>query len=699
MNFIVKFLDSLSLRKLSFFLKKKVFYGLLFISTLIIFIGLFAYSESPSFCGLCHNMKTYVDSWKSSSHREVSCLSCHRAPGILNHLKGKWVDLELALSYFLVGKGFKKLHYEVDDGNCLQKGCHRKEDLMGEMVFKNVRFPHGSHLGELRRGMRLRCTSCHAQLVQGLHLTVHETNCVICHFYRVGPRGEEECISCAVGGCKACHVEPKGDINIQGWNFNHRKYIARGVECESCHMNVVQGDGHVPEGKCLQCHKEPPPLAMKTHSLLMHRTHVTDHKIECSECHTPIRHEIAPILTMVHSHTVCDRCHIKEVHQATRDFYRGVGGIGVSDSPSLMFLTNIECFACHRKREETFTALFTTKYVERAMGETCVSCHGEGYDETLKQWQILLSKAMRESYQRISRLEEILIQLEGKRGKTPEFKKAQNLLHEARHNYNFVHLGKGIHNIEYAFKLLNVANSKTEEAMAILEKSYQPKEFKMQMDCTTLCHIGMEERSVPFNEIQFSHKTHVEHMGLRCPQCHSPRENHGKTYFMNCKECHHRKETKIKCEDCHLSAKLLFLGKGGIGVQERSSPKLGKVECTHCHPSVSEKKRESFEKIKERCLECHDRTYAERLFEWKKAMDELLKKVEPKLEKAKEGIHRAELRKAHTFIYRKPFGEAEFNYHLVKKGGGLHNIEYSKELLEFANNRLDEALRHLAKRK
>jgi hypothetical protein len=686
---------------LALFLKKKklTLYGLILLFLFLLFAGLFRYSESPSFCGLCHNMKQYIESWKASSHREVSCLSCHRTPGILNHLKGKWTDFQLAINYFTVGKGFRKLHYEVDDGNCLQKGCHQIETLSGEMIFKNVHFPHGKHLGELRRGMRLRCTSCHAQLVQGLHLTVHETNCFICHFYRVGPRGEEECISCAVGGCKACHIEPKGDINIKGWNFNHRKYIERGVECEHCHMNVVQGDGHVPEGKCLQCHSKLFPPAVKYHSLLMHRTHVTDHKIECSECHTPIRHEIGPILTMVHSPVLCDRCHTKEMHLVSRDFYRGVGGVGVPESPSLMFLANIECFACHRKGEESRMALYTTKFVERAIGETCVSCHGEGYDETLNQWQLLLSKAMKETSLRISNAERLLSKLEESQVKSSELKKAENLLNEARHNYNYVHLGKGAHNIEFAFKLLNAANSKVEQIMALLDKHYQPKEFKSQMSCTTLCHIGMEKRTVPFNEIKFSHQTHVERKGLGCSQCHSPRENHGKTYFKNCKECHHRKEKKVKCEECHLSVKWLFHGKGGIGVQERPSPKLGRVECMDCHRGVNEKRKERIEEINKRCLECHDQSYADRIHEWKTAIDELLKRVEPKIEKAKEGIHRVELRRGHTFIYRKPFGEAEFNYNLVKRGGGIHNIEYSKEVLKFADHRLDETLKQLTKKR
>lgn len=645
-------------------------------------------------------MKDYVASWKTSSHNQVTCLSCHRSPGFLNHLKGKWVDFQLGLAYLLVGKGIQKLHYEVDDGSCLKKGCHKRDDLKGEMIFKNVNFPHGKHLGELRRGMILRCTTCHAQLVQGLHLTVHETNCFVCHFYRAGPTGEEECISCAVGGCTSCHIEPKGDISVKGWNFNHRKYIARGVACEKCHVHVIQGDGHVPEGKCLQCHHEPQILNTKHSSPFMHKRHVTDRKIECADCHTQIRHEIGPILTFVHTSTVCDRCHSKDMHLGPRAFYRGSGGFGVPDSPSLMFATNVDCIACHRKGEESQAALHTTKYVERAMGEACVDCHGEGYDDMLEHWKTILSRAENETNQRIFNGQKLLYDLEKSRGASSDFKKGQNLLNEARHNYSFVLLGKGVHNIEYAFKLLNAANNKTEQALAVINKNYKPREFKIQMTCTTLCHVGMERRIVPFNDVKFSHETHVAGSGLRCSDCHSPRENHGKIFQKNCAGCHHGKEVKsLKCDDCHVSVKRLVQGKGGIGVKERPSNKLDVVECVDCHRGVSAKKKDSFEAIKKRCIECHDQSYSEIAVRWKTASEELIKKVSPKIDRVRGEIEKIERRGGHTFVFRKLFGEAEFNYNLAKKGNGIHNLEYTEELLEFANSRLDEAIRQLAKKK
>jgi len=678
----------------------KIFLGFCILVFLVILVGLLKFTESSTFCGLCHQMNVYMASWRASSHRHVVCTKCHYEPGFLNHLKGKWVDGQVSLAYFLSGKRPSTPHAQISDTSCLQKGCHKIEGLQGNVIYKNVAFSHDNHLGELRRGMKLRCTSCHAQLVQGLHLTVHEINCFICHYYKAGPKGEEECISCAIGGCTSCHVEPKGDIQVKGWNFNHRKYIARGVACEKCHLSVVQGDGHVPEGKCVECHNEPVLLTTKYTSQFIHQNHVTDHKIECSSCHTFLRHEIGQIATDAYTPSNCDKCHSKEMHLGPRELYRGTGGIGVPDSPSLMFTANVDCIACHRKGEESQAALHTSKYVERAIGETCVDCHGEGFDETLKQWKALLAKAENESNERIFNVQKVLYEFEKTNGSTAAFKKAQNLLNEARHNYSFVLLGEGVHNIEYAFKLLNAASNRTERALATIDKDYKPQEFQTRMTCTRLCHVGIERRTVPFNDIKFSHETHIAGKGLKCSDCHAPRENHGKTFMKICAECHHgRGISKVKCEDCHVNIKRLIQGKGGIGVKERPSNKLDVVECVDCHQSVLAKKKGTFDAIKKRCIECHDQSYGEIVVRWKATSEKLLKELDPKLAQVKEEIDRIERRGGHTFVYRKLYGEAEFNYNLAKNGKGAHNLEYAEELLEFANLRLDEAIEQIARKK
>ena len=78
-----------------------------------------------------------------------------------------------------------------------------------------------------------------------------------------------------------------------------------------------------------------------------------------------------------------------------------------------------------------------------------------------------------------------------------------------------------------------------------------------------------------------------------------------------------------------------------------------------------------------------------------RVIEELLKK----LAHVKEEIDRIDRRRGRTFVYRKLYGEAEFNYNLGKDGKGIYNLEYTEELLEFANRRLDEAIKQMARRK
>ena len=65
-------------------------------------------------------------------------------------------------------------------------GCHETRLLQGKVKFKRFYFDHKPHLTELRRGKKLRCTSCHSQIVQGDHMKVTESTCFLCHFKEIG---------------------------------------------------------------------------------------------------------------------------------------------------------------------------------------------------------------------------------------------------------------------------------------------------------------------------------------------------------------------------------------------------------------------------------------------------------------------------------------------------------------------------------
>jgi hypothetical protein len=235
--------------------------------------------------------------------------------------------------------------------------------------------------------------------------------------------------------------------------------------------------------------------------------------------------------------------------------------------------------------------------------------------------------------------------------------------------------------------------------MAVIDKDYKPQEIQTQMTCTTLCHVGIEKRRVPFNDIKFAHASHIG-AGQKCSDCHSPRENHGKTFFQNCATCHHGRQMKrVSCENCHIDVKRLVEGKGGLGAQEKPSVKLDKVQCLDCHPGVTARKKDSFEAIQKRCVECHDKSYGDIAAQWKSRSDLQLKQTAEKMKQVKAEIDRIELRGGHTFVYRKLYGDAEFNYNIVKKGSGVHNPEYAEELINYAAKRLDEALKQLSRAK
>jgi hypothetical protein len=68
------------------------------------------------------------------------------------------------------------------------------------------------------------------------------------------------------------------------------------------------------------------------------------------------------------------------------------------------------------------------------------------------------------------------------------------------------------------------------------------------------------------------------------------------------------------------------------------------------------------------------------------------------MDRVKGETERIERLGGRTFVYRKLYGDAELNYTLVKQGIGLHNLPYTEELLEVANQRLDQAIQQLAKR-
>src|SRR3990167_8631675 len=106
-------------------------------------------------------MNPYYESWKQSSHKNIACVECHIPPGMTAELSKKYEALSMVARYFTGTYGTNPWT-EIDDAACLR--CHERRLLSGRELFGDVLFDHAAHLSAMRRGKRLRCTSCHSQI-------------------------------------------------------------------------------------------------------------------------------------------------------------------------------------------------------------------------------------------------------------------------------------------------------------------------------------------------------------------------------------------------------------------------------------------------------------------------------------------------------------------------------------------------------
>ncbi|MHB8763354.1 MAG: multiheme c-type cytochrome [Deferrisomatales bacterium] len=681
----------------------------LLVFCVVAFVGLIAFTvvalkatASPKFCGMCHNMKTYIESWEQSSHRNVSCLACHFEPGVLGELKGKW-KAQAHVVMKITGTAPPRPHTQISDGSCLRQGCHSTEDLSAEpVVFKGVSFSHKTHLGELRRGKKLRCVTCHSQIVQGEHLTITESTCFICHFY-----GEDQDPS--LSNCKVCHAQTKAKIYINAnehMPFVHKDYLDRGVPCGQCHFDVVFGDGHLMDNTCVQCHSEPKILRSKFTSDVIHRDHVTLHKVECFRCHSTIDHGIlrpesprfgdkparakrASGVAGYHYDDNCVKCHSFSQHETIRMMYMGQGAAEVADLPSPMYAAHADCGSCHialKEQDGAVQTSFRNRYEDAI--KSCADCHGAGYDDMAKHWKTLLTEELQ-------RAEEALISArrEATRNRgSQEAEAAGKLLSVAEKNLLFVRTGRGLHNMDYALKILADARERAEKAKGLVVAGYKLQPVQSPTGCTQLCHSCVEcieTTPVPFGNVQFPHDIHVKDEGMVCLDCHTPRERHGLTFLKGCSECHHGSGAgAVACADCHVENHNLYNGQNACDEENcdvRGTPNAMAegVSCAECHVEIADGKASTTAGVVATCVACHDESYGPMVADWKaKAAAIPVEALRSELEALQRAILAAIQKGQYTYDAQDYVNNAEKNLLLLVKGNAVHNYGFAQELAQ-----------------
>lgn len=619
--------------------KTLIFLGA-FIALIVIVGGaFFEITSSPEFCASCHNMKPYVDSWKASSHSQVQCAQCHYEPGTWNYVKGKVTDGQVHLVMFMFGRTKGRYHAEISDLSC--RSCHSDEQLNTPKDFKGVSFSHTNHLATMRRNKKLRCVTCHGQLVQGEHLTVDNRDCFICHF-KQDENGERDP---KLSDCRTCHQEVPSAIELGDVKtFEHARYIENGVVCTTCHVGIVQGAGAVNYDHCMECHAEPEKslknlIAEKYTIEEYHLNHVTNHKVECWRCHDMIRHESVRNPTAERFDVSCTTCHTTEQHSAPRQLYRGTGGKGVADMPASMYLASVDCASCHRNGDVNGAHRSATDMGQLGMGQSCIDCHGAGYDAMLTRWKEVLFERNTLVEGRVVKAESLAAAAGDKM--TDELKEA---LSEARYNVDFVRRARGHHNVQYALALLDDAGVKSEQVLSKLGATSDSGFKPFELNCTNLCHAEMETRTVMLGSTPYPHKKHVVDQGFDCQMCHGSDADHGKTKMVTCSGCHHGGQNgNVPCADCHRDVAELIQGKGAATVTGTPDTMASALSCADCHTQVATGQTTTVEGVRAACVGCHDAEMAAKLDEWlawgakihdpmKQKLDDLKKTVDAKRE-------------------------------------------------------------------
>lgn len=638
--------------------------GVALFGVAILTAGTAVVTSRSSFCVTCHYMQPFYDSWKNSSHNKVECIECHFAPGLKGAIAGKLNGLVQLVKYTSLTYKKSRPWAEIPDESCLRAGCHETRLLKGRVNYKEgVVFDHTPHLGTLKRGKKLRCTSCHSQIVQGLHITVTATACYLCHF-----KEEEGGVPPKQAECTTCHDRDVMERRSKAGElrYDHSIVLREKLACQTCHSHTVQGTGPVAKQNCFACHWDNERLGQFNNTNLMHTKHIFENKIECQRCHLAIEHKLHPgdAKTAADCHT----CHPQH-HSATITLFSGEGASGVASIPNRMFQIGLNCRGCHISHGLTVAGEKgpATFY---ASGKSCNFCHGRGFSNLIKTWQ-------HDANERAVTLGKALTVLEGRL--TNKDAKAQ--LAALRENLAIVTRGNIVHNVRYANEILEVARASLAELgkqakVALVLPPPGIKERKPNADCFT-CHFYLDKVAPLYAGLPFSHKTHTGDK-FECQRCHSIAVKHAELTISKtgCAPCHHKKKITKKCEECHTPQNDIIQGRWNE-VDEPSMKSLN-FPCTKCHLMNGK------DVTPEDCATCHkDPTYAEK-------MRKAVKDIDSLLDDLKGGIARA--RKMNLAADQKQVVEnAEvFVQGIVDDGShGMHNPKPIKRAAKDLKKKLD----------
>ncbi len=550
---------------------------------------------SPHYYKAMPWLTEYVTSWSHSSHKNVPCRTCHFGPGASGDIRTQRVGVALAIQR-LTGTGDTSAFRHINNKGCTEHGCHAGLLKGGTIEWHGVRFSHADHLGKIKRGITLECTTCHQSLVHGNGTSVVNTSsCTICHFKNLG-WGED------ISRCQLCHDVTR----LAKARYNHKLVLAKKIPCLDCHAGVNRGHGTVDKNRCVACHTAGDRVKKYSDFALIHKIHVTGQGFPCTFCHETIEHKNRPL--SITSSEDCTACH-RDAHVSTRSLYLGINAAspGAGAHPDAMAAVHVHCQGCHtswKKRPDV-----ATRYPTAA---SCNSCHGPGYGRILHQWSQILRRDLAAARTAVSGARTAVA---SSRSAT-----ARADLHAASTMLRQVEAGHGEHNIVFAATQLDGAIQK---ANAALHAAGSQRLFPRLADAKKLtanacarCHFN-PPATVMYKGKPFPHGKHIAAVG-DCESCHTPYSDHGKLAwgkeacgtchggvplphpanfrsqmgryvkkagFDTCLQCHNTTESQERCTPCHEGGPKKVVTWHGMPFSHENHAKHG-IECTTCHTEL-----------------------------------------------------------------------------------------------------------------
>jgi nitrate/TMAO reductase-like tetraheme cytochrome c subunit len=365
-----------------------------------------------------------------------------------------------------------------------------EELQLGALVPEALELMRLEHLRtRLRQLAGLTCAACHGYDASGEHHVqpADLQTCFTCHFtHQAFNRDTGECLKCHEPPVRQILVHDQfvslsfqqpaaeGGPSTQPVLMDHRDIVNRKIDCASCHFDVIQGEAAVNARDCTRCHDQQKYHAdfekRTTESVAeYHRQHVAAQRARCADCHRTIQHRLIDVMHVASSADYlqpvlndCQHCH-PDHHGEQVKLLMGVGGVGVTRAmPNAMFGSRINCRACHIKSATDLKGDDLIKATE----DTCIACHGADYERLFQQWRNEIDSYLKEAEDSLARVERQMDDWRSRGATVPEDVKAA--FDEARANVQFIRAGNGIHNKNYALKLLDVSIGKLDEAVARL---------------------------------------------------------------------------------------------------------------------------------------------------------------------------------------------------------------------------------------